>query len=158
MNNGNSYLNTKRRKFLIKLVGATIGFSISSIQNITTSLVVAQRPIFNYAIRLVLASGLILIIFPPRFGGTRRQSRLSQVRFDFRIDNPPVGTQVNFDIYIQDANGNVLPKGARYIRKTITPEETGYWLFWFTWSGSGYAPPLYLTVVSGDKSVSQRFY
>ena len=81
MNNGNSYLNTKRRKFLIKLVGATIGFSISSIQNITTSLVVAQRPIFNYAIRLVLASGLILIILLGLLNFVSAQQMLAAWRY-----------------------------------------------------------------------------
>lgn len=138
-------------------VGTTIGFSIPFIKNINS--VIAQRIIWNYLFSLLLpASGLTVAAYVRSWSSNKsnKQSKLSEANFNFRIDDPPLGTNINFDIYIVDGNGNRL--GGRTVRKTISPNETKYWSYRYTWKGNGYAPPLYLVIASGGNSAGERFY
>lgn len=156
---------TTRRKFLKMFVGTTIGFSLPFIKN--TNSVIAQQIIWNYLFSVVLpTSSLTLLAYVGHLkllgyvGGSsnksNKQSKLSEANFKFRIDNPPLGTNINFDIYIVDGNRNRL--GGRRVRKTISPNETKYWIYRYTWKGNGYDPPLYLVIASGGNSAGERFY
>jgi hypothetical protein len=158
MNNNNSGLTTKRRKFLTMAVGTTLGFSIpyiyTNIEN-TNNLVRAGCPGCTYVIEFLICAGIGIIA---KVIADNNKSQSFSISFEISPDSRRnKDIEVNFTLWVAYwKDGRYYRVDEKYpVYKRVSPN--GYWSESYSWKVDNFQHRLYLSISKPCSNKVERY-
>ena len=158
INNNNSGLTTKRRKFLTMAVGTTLGFSIpyiyTNIEN-TNNLVRAGCPGCTYAIEFVICAGIYII---GRVIADNNKSQSFYMQFEIKPDqNRTKDIEVKFTLWLayrKDGRYYIIGK-KYYVSERLSPNDS--WSESHSWKVDNFDSLLYFSIKKPCSDKVERY-